>query len=106
MDILQRYVKTPLDRHAVVACVIAYGTNIGLGKMSLISDMNYQTLFAAANNFLRPETVRESNDRVSNATAKSPIFRHYNIDDMVHSDRSSRRNSIASARAIRRSTSG
>jgi len=83
--ILQRYVKTPLDRHAVVACVIAYGTNIGLGKMSLISDMNYQTLFATSNNFLRPETVRESNDRVSNATATLPIFRHYNIDDMVHS---------------------
>jgi hypothetical protein len=64
--ILQRYVKTSLDRHAVVACVIAYGTNIGLGKMSLISDLNYQTLFAAANNFLRPKTVRESNDRVCN----------------------------------------
>ncbi len=83
--ILQRYVKTPLDRHAVVACVIAYGTNIGLGKMGAISDMNYQTLFTAANNFLRPETVREGNDRVSNATAKLPVFRHYNIDDIIHS---------------------
>jgi TnpA family transposase len=83
--ILQRYVKTPLDRHAVVACLIAYGTNIGLGKMGAISDMSYQTLFTAANNFLRPETVREGNDRVSNATAKLPIFRHYNIDDMIHS---------------------
>ena len=83
--ILQRYVKTPLDRHAVAASVIAYGTNIGLGKMGAISDMNYQTLFTAANNFLRPETVREGNDRVSNATAKLPIFRHYNIDDIIHS---------------------
>jgi TnpA family transposase len=83
--ILQRYVKTPLDRHAVVACLIAYGTNIGLGKMGAISDMSYQTLFTAANNFLRPETVREGNDQVSNATAKLPIFRHYHIDDMIHS---------------------
>jgi len=83
--ILQRYVKTPLDRHAVVACLIAYGTNIGLGKMGAISDMSYQTLFTAANNFLRPETVREGNDRVSNATAKLPIFRHYHIDDIIHS---------------------
>ena len=82
--ILQRYAKTPLDRHAVVASVIAYGTNIGLGKMGAISDMNYQTLFTAANNFLRPETVREGNDRVSNATAKLPVFRHYNIDDIIH----------------------
>lgn len=31
--ILQRYAKTPLDRHAVLARVVAYGTNIGLGKM-------------------------------------------------------------------------
>lgn len=83
--ILQRYVKTALDRHAVVACLIAYGTNIGLGKMGAISDMSYQTLFTAANNFLRPETVREGNDRVSNTTAQLPIFRHYNIDDMIHS---------------------
>ena len=83
--ILQRYVKTPLDRHAVVACLIAYGTNVGLGKMGAISDMSYQTLFTAANSFLRPETVREGNDRVSNATAKLPVFPHYKIDDVIHS---------------------
>jgi len=83
--ILQRYVKTPLDRHAVVACLIAYGTNIGLGKMGAISDMSYPTLYAAAKNFLRPETVRNANDQISNATAKLQIFRHYNINDMIHS---------------------
>jgi TnpA family transposase len=83
--ILQRYVKTPLDRHAILACLVAYGTNIGLGKMGTISDMSYQTLFTTADNFLRPETVREGNDRVSNATAKLSIFRHYNIDDIIHS---------------------
>jgi len=31
--ILSRYVKTTLDRQTVVACLIAYGTNVGLGKM-------------------------------------------------------------------------
>lgn len=83
--ILQRYVKTPLDRQAVVACLIAYGTNVGLGKMGAISDLSYPTLSAAAHNFLRPETAREANDRVCNATAKRPVFRHYHIDDAVHS---------------------
>lgn len=83
--ILQRYAKTPLDRNAVVACLIAFGTNIGLGKMGAISDLSYQTLFTASSSFLRPETVREANDRVSNATAKLPIFQHYKIDDIVHS---------------------
>jgi TnpA family transposase len=83
--ILQRYVKTPLDQHTVVACLIAYGTNIGLGKMGAISDLSYQTLFTAAKNFLRPETLRDGNDQVSNATAKLLIFRHYDIDDTIHS---------------------
>lgn len=83
--ILQRYVKTSLDRHAVVACLIAYGTNVGLGKMGAISDLSYQTLYTAANNFLRPETARVGNDQISNATANLPIFRHYNIDDVIHS---------------------
>jgi TnpA family transposase len=53
--------------------------------MAPTSDLSYPTLFTAANNFLRPETVREGNDRVSNATAKLPIFRHYPIDDIIHS---------------------
>ena len=85
VHILQRYVKTPLDKHAVVACLIAHGTNVGLGKMGAISDLSYQTLFSAANNFLRPETIREANDKISNATSKLSIFRHYNIGDVIHS---------------------
>lgn len=83
--ILSRYVKTVMDRQAIVACLIAYGTNIGLGKMGAISDLSYQTLFSTANNFIRLETLREANDRVSNAMAKLPIFRHYDIDDAIHS---------------------
>lgn len=85
VHILQRYAKTPLDKHAVIACLIAHGTNIGLGKMGAISDLSYQMLFSAANNFLRPETIREGNDKISNATSKLPIFRHYNIGDVIHS---------------------
>ena len=68
--ILSRYVKTTLDRQTVVACLIAYGTNVGLGKIGAISDLSYQTLYAAANHFLRPETVHEAN-----VVAKTRIFR-------------------------------
>ncbi len=84
-NILGRYVKTTLDRQTILACLIAYGTNVGLGKMGAISDLSYQTLYAAANHFLRPETVHQANDQVSNAIAKLPIFRHYDIDEVVHS---------------------
>lgn len=81
--ILNSYVKTPMDKQAIIACLVAYGTNVGLGKMGEISD--HQTLFTAANSFLRLETLRESNDLVSNAMAKLSIFRHYDIDDTIHS---------------------
>lgn len=46
---------------------------------------NYPTLFAAASSFIRLKTLYESNDRISNAIAKPPIFRHYDIDDAIHS---------------------
>ena len=60
--ILNRYVKTPMDQQAIVACLVAYGTNVGLGKMGEISDLNYQTLYTSANSFLRLETLRAAND--------------------------------------------
>ena len=31
------------------------------------------------------ETLKEANDRVSNATAKLQIFQHYDIDEVIHS---------------------
>ena len=33
----------------------------------------------------RLETLKEANDRVSNATHKLPLFRHYDIDEVLHS---------------------
>ena len=85
IHILNRYVKSAMDRQAIVASLVAYGTNVGLGKMGEISDFTYQALHTAANGFLRLETLREANDRVSNAVTKLPIFRHYSIGDAIHS---------------------
>ena len=53
--------------------------------MGQISDIGYHTLASMSDNFLRPETLREANDLVSNATAALPIFRHYDIGGVVHS---------------------
>lgn len=83
--ILNRYVKSTMDRQSIVASIVAYGTNVGLGKMGEISDLNYQILYTAANSFLRIETLRDANDRVSNAMAKLPLFHHYDIGDEIHS---------------------
>ena len=36
-------------------------------------------------NYLRLETLNEANDKINNATARLPIFRHYNIqEDVLH----------------------
>jgi TnpA family transposase len=58
---------------------------MGLGRMGDISDVGYQALATTSENFIRLETLREANDRVSNATAALPMFRQYDIGGVVHS---------------------
>ncbi len=83
--VLGRYVKRPANEFAINACLVAWGTNMGLGRMGEISDMSYHTLASTSDNFIRLETLKEANDRVSNATAELSIFQHYNIGEAVHS---------------------
>ena len=83
--ILGRYVKHEADDHAIVACLLAWGTNMGLGKMGDVSDIGYPTLAAISENVFRPETLKEANDRVSNAIAELPIFRQYDLGGILHS---------------------
>jgi TnpA family transposase len=82
---LGRYVKQEADDRAIIACLIAWGTNMGLGKMGDISDIGYPTLAATSESFLRLETLRNANDRVSNAIAELPIFQPYDLGDTLHS---------------------
>ena len=60
---------------------------MGLGRMGDISDIGYHTLAATSETFLRLETLKEANDRVSNAIAELPIFRQYDLGDTLHSSR-------------------
>lgn len=83
--VLGRFTRQSPDVSALIACLVAWGANMGLARMGQISDIGYQTLASMSDNFLRPETLREANDLVSNATATLPIFRHYDIGDVVHS---------------------
>ena len=68
--VLGRYVKHSADNHAITACLVAWATNMGLGKMGEISDIPYQILATTSDNFIRLETLAEANDRISNAIAK------------------------------------
>lgn len=83
--ILGRYAKQTRDDQVLVACVIAWGTNMGLGRMGDISDIDYSLLSATSDNFIRLETLNEANSRISNAISKLPIFKHYDIDEVIHS---------------------
>jgi len=82
---LGRYVKQKSDDSVLIACLIAWGTNMGLGRLSETSDISYHALANASNNFFRPETLTNANDLVSNAIAELPIFRHYDIGESLHS---------------------
>jgi TnpA family transposase len=83
--VLGRYTKQGLDDRVLVACLIAWGTNLGLGRMGEISDISYASIAATSDSFIRLETLSEANDRVSNRIAQLPIFRHYDIEDVLHS---------------------
>jgi TnpA family transposase len=83
--VVGRYVKQDADDRVLMACLIAWATNMGLGRMGAISDLSYQTLAATSESFLRLETLGEANDRISNALATLPIFRQYDLGDALHS---------------------
>ena len=83
--ILNRSVKNPPDLREILACVVAYGTNMGLGKMAEVSGLNHASLISTARSYLRPETVHAANDAISNATAALPAFKLFNIRDELHS---------------------
>ena len=83
--VLGRYAKQAADDRTIIACLVAWGTNMGLGRMGDISDVGYPALATTSENFIRLETLREANDRVSNATAALPMFRQYDIGGVVHS---------------------
>lgn len=83
--VLDRYVKHEADPREILACIVAMGTNMGLGKMAEVSGLGYSSLASTARNYLRLETLRAANDAISNAISQLPAFHHYDIQDTLHS---------------------
>ncbi|WP_018606101.1 Tn3 family transposase [Uliginosibacterium gangwonense] len=82
--VLERHVKTEPDPRELLACVVAFGTNMGLWKMAEVSGMSYTALSLTARNYLRPETLRAANDAITNAIAALSAFHLYDIHDEIH----------------------
>jgi TnpA family transposase len=83
--VLDRYVKDTPDARELLACIVAMGTNMGLGKMAEVSGLSYPAMLTTARNYLRLETVHAANDAITNAMATLPVFHLYDIQDMLHS---------------------
>lgn len=77
--------KDSLDPIAMMACIIANATNLGIYKMAQSSDLDYQRMYTQMKNFMRLETLQDANDTITNAIADLPIFKSWNIhDDYIH----------------------
>lgn len=85
VHILGRYTKNTADERVLIAALMAWGTNMGIGQMAETSDIDYHTLADASDNFLRPETLEAANDLVCNATYQLPIFSQYDVGEVLHS---------------------
>ncbi|GAA5530783.1 Tn3 family transposase [Herpetosiphon gulosus] len=80
-----RYQKPPTDDHIIRACLVAWGTNMGVGRMGTISDIPTHVLTQASENYLRLETLQHASDHICNAMAAMPRFRRFDLGDHVHS---------------------
>jgi TnpA family transposase len=73
--------KAPVNKEDLIACILANGTNYGLYKMANISDRSMGKLRSVDDSYVRYETLKTSNDQISNAIATLPIFAYYHVDD-------------------------
>jgi TnpA family transposase len=79
-------VNRKTDKDQLIACLVAYGTNYGIGKMASISDMSYQSLITTAKSLIYLETLKEANRKIINKTATLSMYQHYHLDtNTVHS---------------------
>lgn len=77
--------KDTLDPTAMMACIIANATHLGIYKMAQSSDLAYHRMYSQMKNFMRLETLRDANDLITNSIADLPIFKYWNIhDDYIH----------------------
>ncbi|MEM8528617.1 MAG: Tn3 family transposase, partial [Bacteroidota bacterium] len=79
-------VSRKVDKHKLIACLVAFGTNYGIGQMASISDMSYQELATTANSLIYLETLQQANSKIVNQTITLPMYQHYKLEpDVVHS---------------------
>ncbi|MBU3071730.1 Tn3 family transposase, partial [Aestuariicella sp. G3-2] len=77
--------KSRTHVYDLLAILVGNATNQGIYGIAQISDRTYDQLSTIQANYLRLETLNTANDCINNATARLPIFKHYNIqEDVIH----------------------
>ncbi len=80
-----RFAKRRADARVLRACLVAWGINMGLGRMGETSDLGFQALQDTSDNFIRLETLGPANDCIANGIVALPITHHYDLGGLVHS---------------------
>ena len=75
-----RYAKKIADEDSLMAVIIAQAMNHGNFKMAETCDIPYHVLEATHQQHLRPATLIDANNIISNFIASLPIFPYYSID--------------------------
>jgi len=75
-----RYAKKIADEDSLMAVIIAQAMNHGNFSMAETCDIPYHVLEATHQQHLRPATLIDANDHISNFIASLPIFPYYSID--------------------------
>jgi TnpA family transposase len=75
-----RHSKQELNKNSLVATILAQAFNYGNYKMSQTSDISYRSLETISQQYLRLETLKAANDKISNAISNLTIFPHYSLD--------------------------
>ena len=80
-----RYAKKIADENSLMAVIIAQAMNYGNLKMAEMCDIPYHVLDATHQQHLRPATLIDAHDIISNFIASLPVFPYYSIDmDMLY----------------------
>ena len=75
-----RYAKKIADDDSLMAVILAQAMNHGNFSMAETCDIPHHVLEATHQQYLRPATLVDANDNISNFIAALPIFPYYAID--------------------------
>ena len=79
--ILSKNVKSSPKLEHLIAYAVASGTGLGKGRIVQGSDVTQEELNTLERNFIRLETLKNTNNGIINKVAELAIFKHFNLSE-------------------------